>query len=105
MIPGFKRGTQIEQIALFGLSKRRVRDELSGGKVWVVSDLLQRIVCELSRRRIANEVVPEQFPLLRTAQFMCEHSALLFPHEAYLTVEARPNGPLRRRSAPPYVEG
>lgn len=79
MIPGFKHGMHIEQIALFGLSKNRTRDELAGGKVWVVSDLLKIIVDDLSRRRIAKDVVPEQYPLLRTIQFMCEHSESLFP--------------------------
>lgn len=82
MIPGFKRGMAIEQIALFGLLKRRARGELAGGRVWVMADLLQVIVKELHLRRVANEAVPEQLPLLRTIQFMCEHSAELFPRTA-----------------------
>ena len=82
MIPGFKQGTIIEQVALFGLLKRRVREDLAGGKVWVVAELLQDIVNELRLRKVAREAVPEQFPLLRTIQFMCEHSTILFPRAA-----------------------
>ena len=82
MIPGFKPGTRIDQIALFGLLKSQPREELAEGKVWSVSNLLQNIVAELRLRKVASEAVPEQFPLLRTVQFMCEHSAQLFPRAA-----------------------
>jgi hypothetical protein len=78
MIPGYKLGTHIEQVALFGLLKRSNRKELAGGKIIVVSELLQVIVKELRTRRVAIAAVPEQFPLLRTVQFMCEHSSELF---------------------------
>ena len=79
MIPSFKPSMSIEQVALFGLSKTRVREELAGGKVWMISNLLKDIVNELHQKRIANEVVPQQYPLLRTIQFVCEHSTSLFP--------------------------
>lgn len=78
MIPGFENSMTIEQVALFGLPKSRARDELAGGKVRVISELLADIVKELRQRRVANEVVPEQYPLLRTVQFMCEHSKFIF---------------------------
>jgi hypothetical protein len=84
MIPGFKAGTPIEQVAMFGLIKNRSREELAGGKVWAVSDLLALVVAELKQRKIAKEAVPEQYPLLRTIQFMCEHSSTLFPSAAQL---------------------
>ena len=82
MIPDFKPGTPIEQVAMFGLLKNRNREELAGGKVWAVSDFLGDIVAALKGRKIAKEAVPEQFPLLRTIQFMCEHSSVLFPSAA-----------------------
>jgi hypothetical protein len=82
MIPGYKAGTHIDQVALFGLLKRSDRKELAGGRVMVVSDLLQEIVNELRTRRVASSAVPEQFPLLRTVQFMCEHSSELFQNPA-----------------------
>lgn len=82
MIPGYKLGTHIEQVALLGLLKRSNRKELAGGKVMVVSEFLQGIVKELRTRRVATAAVPEQFPLLRTVQFMCEHSSELFQNVA-----------------------
>ena len=78
MIPGFKTGAQIEQIALFGLLKNKPRENIAGGKVWVIVDLLKLITSELRETKIAKEAVPEQFPLLRNIQFICEHSKELF---------------------------
>jgi hypothetical protein len=78
MIRGFKPGMPIEQIALFGLSKTCPRDDLAGGKIWMISDLLKLIVNELRHKKIAREIVPEQYPLLCTIQFVCEHSTSLF---------------------------
>jgi hypothetical protein len=78
MIPGFKIGTPIEQVAIFGMLKRKSRENLAGGKVLGISDLLKSIINELSNLKIAKEAVPEQFPLLRNIQFICEHSKELF---------------------------
>lgn len=78
MIPDCKTDTYIEQVALFGLMKQSKRKELAGGKVLVVSDFLEEIVKVLRTQRVANAIVPEQYPLLRTIQFMCEHSSKLF---------------------------
>ena len=72
---------EIEQIALFGLGSKANHPTLSGGSVWLVSDLLQEIVGNLRTQRVEKEVVPEPFPLLRTIQFVCQHEALLFPHK------------------------
>lgn len=87
MIPGYKAGTYIEQVALFGLLKRSTRKELAGGKVIVISDLLKEIVTVLRTQRVASAVVPEQYPLLRTVQFMCEHSSEIF-HNAPPIIQA-----------------
>jgi hypothetical protein len=92
MIPGYKAGTYIEQVALFGLSKRCKRKELAGGRVMVVSEFLKEIVKMLSTQRIASAVVPEQYPLLRTVQFMCEHSSELFQNVSYPSSSGTPNG-------------
>ena len=73
MIPDCKTDTYIEQVALFGLMKQSKRKELAGGKVLVVSDFLEEIVKVLRTQRVASAIVPEQYPLLRTIQFMCEH--------------------------------
>jgi hypothetical protein len=68
----------IEQIALFGLGSKANHPELAGGQVWLISDLLERIVAVLKTRRVEKQAVPEQFPLLRTLQFACQHRKTLF---------------------------
>lgn len=68
----------IEQIALFGVASKANHSELSGGHVWLVSDLLLEIVSDLKRKPIAKEAVPQQFPLIRTIQFICQYEKALF---------------------------
>lgn len=37
------------------------------------SELFAEIVADISDKKIAKAAVPEQFPLMRTIQFACEH--------------------------------
>lgn len=70
----------IEQIALFGMgSGLTQRKEIAGGRVKMMPEFLSEIVTELRRKRIEREAIPEQFPLLRTIQFVCQHERSLFP--------------------------
>lgn len=71
----------IEQIALFGLGSKTNNPTLAGGTVWLMSDLLREITAVLRTRRVEKEAVSEQFPLLRTIQFVCQHQAMLFPKQ------------------------
>ncbi|MEK6745063.1 MAG: hypothetical protein AABZ15_15720 [Nitrospirota bacterium] len=68
----------IEQIALFGLGSKANNPMLAGGHVWLASDLLLEIVKVLRALRVEKAAVSEQFPLLRTIQFVCQHEAVLF---------------------------
>lgn len=78
MFSGLDIPQDIEQIALFGLGSKSNNPTLSGGKVWLFSDLLQHIRATIGGRRVEREAVPEQFPLLRTIQFVCQHESTLF---------------------------
>jgi hypothetical protein len=69
---------KIEQIALFGLGSKVNHPLLAGAEVWLISDLLQRIVGVLKQRKVERQAVPEQFALLRTIQFVCQHRKSLF---------------------------
>ena len=75
---GIEIPAEIEQIALFGLGSRANNPTLGGGRVMLASDLLLEIVSCLKERRVEKMAVSEQFPLLRTIQFMCQYEALLF---------------------------
>lgn len=68
-----------DQIALFGLGSKVNNPVLAGGEVWLIQDLLMRIAAVLKQRRVEKEAVSEQFPLLRTVQFVCQHQRALFP--------------------------
>lgn len=46
------------------------------------SDLFLEIVKVLRTLRVEKAAVSEQFPLLRTIQFVCQHEAVLFGRQA-----------------------
>jgi hypothetical protein len=70
--------TDIDQIALFGLGSRVNNPTIGGGRVLLISDLLRDITGDLCTKRVEKVAVSEQFPLLRTIQFMCQHHKMLF---------------------------
>lgn len=76
-IPNLFRGVEIpaeiEQVAIFGFGGRGPSPTVAGGKVMLVQDLLHEITAKLRTKKIESEAVPEQFPLLRTVQLMCQH--------------------------------
>lgn len=78
LFEGIETPDRIEQIALFGLGSKANNPTLAGGKVMLIDELLQIITNKLKTKRVEKEAVPEQFPLLRTIQFMCQHGSKLF---------------------------
>jgi hypothetical protein len=78
LFAGIDLPDHIEQIALFGLGSRANYPTLAGGHVWLMSDLLAEITKVLRPLRVERAAVSEQYPLLRTIQFMCQHEAMLF---------------------------
>ncbi len=78
LFSGIEIPDHIEQIALFGLGSKKNNLTLAGGHVWLVPDLLLQITETLGKLRIEKAAVSEQFPLLRTIQFLCQHEKLLF---------------------------
>jgi hypothetical protein len=79
LFTGIEIPDHIEQIALFGLGAKSNNRTLAGGQVWMASDLLLQITETLSKLRIEKAAVSEQFPLLRTIQFVCQNQKILFP--------------------------
>jgi hypothetical protein len=68
----------IEQIALLVFSSKGGGQTLAGRKVLHVSGLLREIVDHFSGFSMLKGQVPEQFPVLRTIQFMTEYRRELF---------------------------
>jgi hypothetical protein len=75
LFDGFDVPAEIDQIAVLLRAGRR---SIGGGRIIVVPELLREIVGGLSHRKIANQAVPENFPLLRTIQFVAEFKEQVF---------------------------
>lgn len=72
-------GGELEQIALVALGSRVNHPTLGGGDVLTLADFLVEILAELRDRSGAGVSVPQQFPILRTLQFVAEHRRSLLP--------------------------
>lgn len=73
LFSGIEIPKDIVQIPLLGFGSNKNVKKLAGKTIVTASDLLVEITGELSEKRVAKAAVPEQFPLLRTIQFVCEH--------------------------------
>ena len=71
LFAGFNLPTEIEQIGLFLYGGRH--DNIAGGKMKLVSQLIPEIMAYLKDYRINSRAVPESFPLLRTLQLVAEY--------------------------------
>ncbi|MGQ7261993.1 hypothetical protein [Vreelandella sp. V005] len=76
-IPGIFAGidlpTEIEQIAVLGFASNINVKTLAGGRIMTSADLLSEITADIGGMRIAKAAIPEQYPLLRTIQFVYQH--------------------------------
>jgi hypothetical protein len=78
MFAGMNIPVNIDQIALFGFMGKKHRQFLSGGKVITIAELLRDICDNTKSYRTATNIIPEQYPLLRTIMFMTEHRKDIF---------------------------
>lgn len=60
---------------MLAFASKRTRKTLAGARVMHTSELFAEIVRGIQGRRMASQAIPEQFFLLRTIQFACEHRA------------------------------
>ena len=81
LFSGVEIPEDIEQIALLVFASNANVKELGGGRVATGSEFYAEIVAGLRGKRVAEQAVPEQFPLLRTIQYCCEYESLLFGKE------------------------
>ncbi|NBB96370.1 MAG: hypothetical protein GVY16_11615 [Planctomycetes bacterium] len=71
LFKGLNIPTTVEQIALFIAGSSGKHPTLAGGKVVIVKEILRDMACKLPG--IHERVVPEQYPLLRTIQFVAQY--------------------------------
>lgn len=75
---GLELPHEIEQIALLEFASRKNRSTLGGGRLMLVSELLEEILTGLRDQRLASKAVLEDKPILRTLQFVAEHRQVAF---------------------------
>jgi len=73
LFPGFRLPKKLEQVAVFAVGSKKNRQTLAGGKILLVRELIEEIFTNLLDKSVMSEAVPEQFPLLRTLQFVGEY--------------------------------
>jgi hypothetical protein len=64
---------RIDQIALLVFGSKQNRDTLAGGKLILLSEVLEEVFRELRSRSIYSEIVSEEFPILRGLQFVAQY--------------------------------
>jgi hypothetical protein len=76
-IPSLFKGlaipSEIQQIALLGFASNAKVKTLAGARIQTTAELFSEIVAGISGKRVAKAAIPEQYALLRTIQFACEH--------------------------------
>jgi len=76
-IPGllgnFEPAAPIRQVALIGLGSRLNHPTLGGGEVLTLPDFLAEIIASVGEVADASGAVPQQYPILRTLQFVAEN--------------------------------
>ena len=64
---------EIEQIALIALGSRTNHPTLGGGTVLTIADFMAEILAAMKQRSGDELAVPQQYPILRTLQFVVEN--------------------------------
>jgi len=76
LFEGLDVPSKIDQIAVFICGSTSTHKSIAGGTVTMVKDVLREIVTEIDP--VGKRVIPEQFPILRTIQFMAEYKQYIW---------------------------
>jgi hypothetical protein len=64
---------KIEQIAVLVFGSKTNHETLAGGRLMLAEELLAEILAGLKDSSIYSSAVSEQYPILRTLQFVCQY--------------------------------
>jgi hypothetical protein len=73
------RSWPLRQIALIGLGSSTNHPTLGGGEVLSLGEFLARILTAFRGADLAAQPVPQQYPILRTLQFVADNHRTLIP--------------------------
>jgi hypothetical protein len=68
---------KIDQRAVFVYASKKSRTTIGGGKIYLLSEVLDDIKQKLCNKSIETDIVPESYPLIRTIQFMVQSEVKL----------------------------
>lgn len=73
LFKGMALPNNIRQIAVFVIASKKNRQTIAGGEIMLIEELLSEITNELAEKSLMRNAVPEQYPLLRTIQFITHY--------------------------------
>ncbi len=76
----FKKGSKppsIEHSAVFVVASKCTYKKIAGGQIVLISELLEDIFSKLKNTSILKKAVPEQYPILRSFQFVIHYKKSL----------------------------
>lgn len=75
--PGLSLPEEIDQIAVLVFATRANHPFLGGGKVKIADQLLEEIFSVLRNKRLESESIPEQWPILRSFQYVNQYREVI----------------------------
>ena len=73
LFSGISLPAKLEQIAVLVFASRGGRTEIAGGRLLMADELIEEILSALKTKHLAKAAVPEQFPLVRTLQYVAHY--------------------------------
>jgi len=73
LFSGFKIPKEIDQLAVFVFGSKANHKQIANAKILSAQDIVIEIVENVKKKSIFEEAVPEQFPIIRTIQFVCQY--------------------------------
>lgn len=78
LFAGMSLPQSIDQITLLQFASKKNHTRLGGGRIVLVPELLKEIAEHLTGLTIASQAVSEQFPIMRTMQFVTQYRSDIF---------------------------
>jgi hypothetical protein len=73
LFPSFKNLPEIEQMAVLVYGSDIGHSKIGGGSVILIEDFMNDIHKNLTKRKVSNQAVPEQYVILRGLQFAANY--------------------------------
>jgi len=79
LLGGKHKTRPLRQVALIGLGSSTNHPTLGGGEVLSLGDFLSNIIAAFRGGELSGQPVPQQYPILRTLQFVADNHKTVIP--------------------------